>query len=82
MAKASPRRSLFDHSPMAPPIVHPVKVSITAGHLLHPGTLEKGGYGLSRPGGNLGFRVEGLGFTVVNVIQQFHWRWDLSPHPL
>ena len=27
-----------------------------------PGTLVKGGYGLSRPGGNLGFRfiVEGL----------------------
>ena len=42
---------------MAPPIVHPVKVSITAGYLLGPGTREKGGYGLSRPGGNLGFRV-------------------------
>ena len=25
--------------------------------LLGPGTLVKGGYGLSRPGGNLGFRV-------------------------
>ena len=36
---------------------HPTKVSVTAGYLLGPGTLEKGGYGLSRPGGNLGFRV-------------------------
>ena len=35
----------------APPIVHPVKVC------LGPGTLVKGGYGLSRPGGNLGFRI-------------------------
>ena len=25
--------------------------------VLGPGTLVKGGYGLSRPGGNLGFRV-------------------------
>ena len=55
--KASPRGSLFDHSPMAPPIVRPVKVSVTAGYLLGPGTLVKGGYGRSRPGGNLGFRV-------------------------
>ena len=50
MREASLRGSLFDHSPMAPPIVHPVKVSVTAGYLLGPGTLEKGGYGLSRPG--------------------------------
>ena len=57
MGEASPRGSLFDHSPMAPPIVHPVKVSITAEYLLGPGTLVKGGYGLSRPGGYLGFRV-------------------------
>ena len=58
LGEASPSSSLFDHSPMAPPIVHPVKVSITAGYVLGPGTLEKGGYGLSRPGGNLGFRLE------------------------
>ena len=51
------RGSIFNHSPMAPPIVHPVKVSITAGYLLGPGTLKKGGYGLSRE-----CRVEGLGF--------------------
>ena len=44
--------SLFDHSPMAPPIVHPVKVCITAGYLVGPGNLEKGGYGLSRRVGN------------------------------
>ena len=61
--KASLTGSLFDHSPMAPPIVHPVKVSITAGYLLGPGTLDKGGDGLSRPGGNLGlgFRIQDLG---------------------
>ena len=50
MCEASLRGSLFDHFPMAPPIVHPVKVSITAGYLLGPATLEKGGY-------DLGFRV-------------------------
>ena len=41
--------AVFDHSPIAPPIVHPVKVCLAA--------VVKGGYGLSRPGGNLGFRV-------------------------
>ena len=54
MGEARSRGSLFDHSPMAPPIVHPVK-SMAAGYLLGPGTLVKGGYGLSRPGGNLGY---------------------------
>ena len=59
MSEASPRGSLFDHSPMAPPIVHLVRVPIAAGYLLGPGTLEKGGCGLSRPGGisDFGFRV-------------------------
>ena len=33
---------------------HPVSLP---GIVLGPGTLVKGGYGLSRPGGNLGFRV-------------------------
>ena len=46
--------------------LHPVKVSITAGYLLGSGTLEKGGHGLSRPGGNLGFRVSGLGFIEIS----------------
>ena len=71
--EASPRGSLFDHSPMAPPIVHAVKVSVTAGYLLGPGTLEKGGYGPSRPGGNLGFWVLGLGFRVYRLILQGIW---------
>ena len=57
LKQGSAQGAEFDHSPMAPPIVYPVKVFITAGYLLGPGTLEKGGYGLSRPGGNLGFRV-------------------------
>ena len=47
--------AVFDH--VAPPIVLPVKVCLAAGIVLGPGTLEKGGYGLSRPGGNLGFGV-------------------------
>ena len=49
--------AVFDHSPMSPPFVHPVQVYLAAGYNSGPGTLEKGGYGLSRPGGNLGFRV-------------------------
>ena len=49
--------ALFDHSPMAPPIVHPEKCVSLPGIVLGPGTLVKGGYGLSRPGGNLGLRV-------------------------
>ena len=52
--------AVFDHSPMAPPIVHPVKVCLAAGVVLGPGTLVKGGYGLSRPGGNLGLGFWGL----------------------
>ena len=42
----------FDHSPMAPPIVHPVMVSITAGRPLGPGGTAQAGLG-----GNLGYRV-------------------------
>ena len=55
---------------MAPPIVHPVRCVSLPGIVLGPGTLVKGGYGLSRPGGNLGllgFRVWGLGFRVTRV---------------
>ena len=48
---------------VAPPIVHPAKCELP-GEVLCPGTLEKSGYGLSRPGGDSDFGVSGLGFSL------------------
>ena len=53
----------FDHSPMAPPIVHPSNGVNHCGRPLGPGTLDPGGYGLSRPG----WEFRGLGFRVSLV---------------
>ena len=55
--REEPGGALYVHSPQAPPIVLPstgVKADVYLQRLTN---LVMGGNGLSRPGGNLGFRV-------------------------
>ena len=52
---------------MAPPIVHPVKVSITAEYLLGPGALRPKQANLGFRVWGLGLRVSGLGFKIQGL---------------
>ena len=65
-AQPSPRGCI---RPLSNGTTHFHPVSRCPGMVLGPGTLVKGGYGLSRPGGNLGFTglrfgVQGFGFSL------------------
>ena len=54
--------AVFDHSPMAPPIVHPVKVCLAAGYSSGSRHPSKGWVRPKQAGWE--FRVESLGFGV------------------